>query len=669
MLDVSGALVSDPGFRRQVLTEALPTFGGLVGGLVAPELGAAGFLARLLPRAAPYLAPLVRTGIGVGGAATGGGVGRAAANLAGEGPPTEGVGQAMLEQGLGELGGRTLSGAVRMGLGGQVGRRMTPADLRAYELNRDLGLGLTTGEMVTQGSLGGVARGAQIVSEATVTGKKMVAEPMQRAGVARATSKVEDILRPLGTQSTPTVVGREIQDSVEAGAKLWRDEGRRLYGELDAALAAIGDPSAVDILPMKKFVIDVLKAKDPNSRAMLMQLTGSPGAAEEVLQWLETGALSGGKAPPFSRTTLPTAKSLNIIKDILESPEKVSFSAAHDMRSQLLAMVSSGELAQDRAAGLAKTLAGRFHEAMESAPVPPAVLDAFNDARSFWARGQKVFVEDKELMTTAAKIFRGDPSAVAQSLNTPAKVANLREAVLGYIQHSQNPARIAQAQSAWEGLQRSFLEQRVLKVSQQGEILPENLLNMKKSLDSIHQGVLDELFPGGQQVVIKKDIEDLAAALARMKGASTGIRGFSIANLNDLLRVGVTGAGYAASGVYTETVAGLLAFALRNRTANRLLIEGIDQMVASLPPSAAKTVAGGVVGQIRSGTFPKIPAAFARVIQLYQARQDLSRALLGENPAQALGGPPLPPPEVGEEAEDEQGRRVRFDGRGWRLIR
>ena len=589
----------------------------------------------------------------------------------------EGVPQAMLEQGGGEFLGRLGAGAVRTGLGGQFGRRMTPADLEVYKLNRDVlsgGTGplaagpLTLGEMVTQGPLAGAARGAQVLSEATVMGKKVGAEPLQRAGVARATRRVEDILQPLGPQSTPTAVGREVQDSIKAGSDLWHTEGKRLYGELDQQLTAIGDPNVVDMAPIKAFVIDVLKAKDPTSKAMLLQLSGAPGAAEEVLKWLETGALTGGKAQPFTRTTLPTSKSLNIIKDILEAPEKVSFSAAHDMRSGLLAMVSSGELAQDRAAGLAKKLAGDFHAAMEGTLVPPAVLDAFNDARNFWSRGQRVFVEDKELMTTAAKIFRGDPSAVAQSLNTPAKVANLREAVLGYTTYSKNPMQIAQAQSAWEGLQRSFLEQRVLKVSQQGEILPENLLNMKKALNTVHQGVLDELFPGGQQIVVKKNIEDLADALDRMKGASTGIRGFSIANLNDVLRVGVSGAGIVASGLYTEATSAFLAFALRNRTANRLLIEGIDQMAASLPAGPGRTVAGGVVSQIRSGAFPKIPAAFARAIQLWQAREELSRALLGEGGAQALGGPPLPPPEIGEEATDEQGRRVRFDGRGWRLI-
>lgn len=679
MLDVPGALSTDPAFRREVLTELLPTLGGLVGGLVAPEVGAVGLLSRILPRAAPYLAPLVRTGVGVSGAAAGGGTGMAGANVLTGAPPTAGVLGAAAEEGLMELGGRALVGAGRAALGGQFRRSMSRADVRAYELNRELGLGLTTGEMVSQGVPAGMARGVQAISEATVTGKKAVAEPLQRAGVARAGRRVEDILRPLGPQATPTAVGREIQDAISSGADLWRAEGRRLYGELDQRLAQIGDPAVVDMRPVKDFVLGVLKAKDPQSKKLLLGLSGQPGAADEVLQWLEAGGipvagggftvpLGTGGPRPFPRTTRPTAKGLNIIKDILEAPEKVSFSAAHDLRSQLLEQISSGELAQDRAAGLARKLAGMAHDAMENAQIPPAVLDAFNDARSFWSRGQKVFVENKEVATIAAKLFRSDPSAVVQTLNTPAKVANVREAVLGYLQHSTNPAQVAAAQSAWDGLQRSFLEQRVLKVGQQGEILPENLLNMKRSLNAIHQGVLDELFPGGQQVVVKMNIEDLADALARMKGASVGIRGFSINDFYDVLRVGVSGTGYAFTGLYTEAASAFLGFALRNRTANRLLVEGIDGIVGQLPAGPIARGAGRAIAQLRSPTAPKVPAALMRAIQLWQAREDLSRALLGERPELALGGPPLPLPEIGEEAVDDQGRRVRFDGRGWRLV-
>lgn len=516
--------------------ETLEITGGVAAGTIAGPATGLKALQVLGPKTSALISRMLISGAGAG-------AGRAFGEATD--PDEESLKNIGLSAGAGAAGEGVASGAIAVG--GKIARpfvnQLEDAAPSTIRLLGDDAV-LTPGRAVDSR----IVDTLENISEKSFGGGSFINKATKKAS-GTIENRIDDFARQFIKQSSKEDVGALIIDAIDEGSDAFRATARGLYNRVDQASEGV----TVDIKVLKE-------------------------AAEEIAE-----RSSEGLGDPTIR---------RITKAILDKPDDIPFSAAAELRSDLLGVGRGGtDLIAGKAQGAGKKLGAITNKLIEDSGKTikgEEAVAAFKEANQFWKAGKNTF--NSRLIKTLA---RSEPDVVFDRFIKPGRSFLIRSA-----RETIDDPQI------WQNVQGQFVEDLLLRSSNAEGVVGKNL---KKNLTKFGDKALSEVLGDQKTVNQFKELSDALTLTQKKLGAEgQGLPGgvfIQLAQAGALLNL-ATGQGPLDEVQSTAIVLGpaALGFLFTNPTAARWLTTGLK----SKPGTAQATRASAqVLAQLIKNGFVK----------------------------------------------------------------
>lgn len=280
----------------------------------------------------------------------------------------------------------------------------------------------------------------------------------------------DDFVSKFGTRASPEEVGHLFLDTLQNNDKAYFAAARELYRKVDdltqapvvsVGVSEIGVPEIVPTQSLKDFAKGVVKRRGQGLKSI-----NSP---------------TGGE----------------IINDVLQLPDRISFAEAQFIRSQLIkASAPITESNREVVKGISKELSKLLDNSMEQAAkdLSPEAVEAWRAANAFWKQGKATYRK-----------------AIIQSMM---KKEDTAEKVVDMIFKPGASSTIKAAKSVvdeatWSKMQRAYLTSIIKNASVDGELKASHIT---AQLHKMGEPALREIFSGGKTSGLKaiRDLDEVA---------------------------------------------------------------------------------------------------------------------------------------------------------------
>jgi len=255
-------------------------------------------------------------------------------------------------RGLGAVAGKAMNTAVK-----PLAKRFLPIATKTAKELRKVGAHATLAQLTDSRTLDIM----EAIAEGSFLGggtlQKIHLKEQPKAAKAMFQNVLDSYAGGLGKQLDPTSIGKLIGDSVSGNDAAFRSAQKAMYKHVDKLVKKGGNPSVVDLRPLKRFA---------QSNAKNRFKVASSQMGDSLLERLQA------------------------------VPDFATFQQAASIRTSLMKATQAASRSADVAAGLSKQSTKITHAAIESAgsKLPSDVLPAWKAARKFTATNLETFNSD-----------------------------------------------------------------------------------------------------------------------------------------------------------------------------------------------------------------------------------------------------------------------------------
>ncbi len=605
--------------------EALPDVGGAMGALVGGTLGEGIF---------PF-------GGGLGGALAGsqigGSLGRGAegslkkvvARMAGVPPPPEpstlggvlDVAGAGAKQQYQTLAAEGVGAGVKGTLGTLLRADTTPAGRVAGTVvpGKDV-MKLAADRGVISGPEAAKKTALQRLSDYSIFGNRIAAQAKQQ-GTEAASRYADELAARIAPSTDPRTSGLQIRTALEQARTNFRQMGNQYW---ERELPRHGATITVDMSPLVK---DAESASAEIPETLLTSRTAGVGATSKSVG---SGDLTMADLPPAVQQALQAAGqggaalpqesgATQLVKNMRALKPQMTANDALEVKKYLNRFMPEGppgSFANTETEGLAKRFESKLYDQIDQAAKKQGgpFADTWKQARNFWGKGKDTFES-----TLVKNILEKDPEGYVKALHDGdvTEVNQVKKALFGQVERTNQPQLRGQAQKAWDTFRRQYIQSRLLQDPE--DIQAGKVIDLKKRMNQAGPDQLTAIFntdAKGREVM--GNLRTLAEAMSRQL-KSTG----EVNSRNLKTRVGeatgtiaslVTGHPYlAATPAIFESAMPVLAGILYNKRMTQQMLRGIQLSQRGIPEGAnilARMFSSAArEDQNKYGSTPEMPEA------------------------------------------------------------
>lgn len=274
---------------------------------------------------------------------------------------------------VGEVGGRFIAN-----IGGRILGKLAPkleeGAKEAQQLLQKEGGTLT----LAQATTADIIDTAQNAAEASLIGAGGLRAAKQK-GKEIVTNTVNKFVDDIGTKSKEAI-GASLQEAIDDKSNLFSRLGEGLYRNLDK----LTQPEIVTTDVIKKVASNIVDENGIPFEKLVTTIEESLGKGGVDLKSLKQFAL---KVKTQTEKGIKSTPLRNLVRNVLNKPDKVAFADAHILRSDLLAVVrQSNDVLADKTVGASKRMGSLVDAAMTDASkeLSGEAFEAFRKADRFW---------------------------------------------------------------------------------------------------------------------------------------------------------------------------------------------------------------------------------------------------------------------------------------------